>query len=209
MIDNDVNLVALEEMSIGASVGVHSMVLFWIGEGIGGALVQGGKLVRGSTGSAGELGGVLISEAPVAPGGSATFGYLEELLSEAGIAKLVAAHEIPGASVIEAVRNATQAAQKHEQFLTILGHRIATGIAGAIGILDPDMVVLAGEIGQAGGRVLAQHVTARLKTLPIAIPQIVPTAVSEHAVRAGAIELALEQTRERVFTGGSAARGLP
>lgn len=209
VVENDVNLVALEEMAVGAAKGVQTFVLFWVGEGVGGALVQAGRLVRGTTGSAGELGGAIVPERIAAPGEAVRVTLLENLLSVEGIEALLAEHGLSGGDHAEAVARAVRAAEQHAAFIEELAYRFAVGLAGAIGILDPDMVVLAGDIGQAGGRALAQRVSALLARLPIALPQIVPTAVSENAVRAGAIELALEYTRERVFTGGSAARGLP
>lgn len=209
LVENDVNLVALEEMAVGAAKGVQTFILFWVGEGVGGALVQAGRLVRGTTGSAGELGGAIVPERIAAPGEAVRVTLLENLLSIEGIDALIAAHGLASADHAAAVANAAKSAEEHAAFLDELAYRFAVGLTGAIGILDPDMVVLAGDIGQAGGRVLSQRVSARLAQLPIALPQIVPTAVSANAVRAGAIELALEYARERVFTGGSAARGLP
>jgi len=209
IVENDVNLVALEEMAVGAAKGVQTFILFFVGEGVGGALVQAGRLVRGTTGSAGELGGAVVPERLAAPGEAVRVTLLENLLSVEGIDALLTAHGLSNADHATAVQAAAADADRHGAFLDELAYRFAVGLAGAIGILDPDMVVLAGEIGQAGGRVLAQRVSALLAALPIALPQIVPTAVSAKAVRAGAIELALEYARDRVFTGGSAARGLP
>ncbi len=129
---------------------------------------------------------------------------LEELLSYSALDKLVKAHSVPGRAVLEAVRNAASAPEDHRTFLDALGYRIAAGLMGAIGILDPEMVeIVAGDVGRAGGFNLMQHVRAVLAKLPIALPQIVPAAVSDNPVRAGAVELALERTRERVFTGGA------
>lgn len=209
IVENDVNLVALEEMAVGAAKGVQTFILFWVGEGVGGALVQAGRLVRGTTGSAGELGGALVPERMAAPGEAVPVTLLENLLSVEGIDALLSAHGLGNADHAAAVVKAVEAAEEYGALLDELAYRFAVGLTGAIGILDPDMVVLAGDIGQAGGHKLAQRVSALLARLPVALPQIVPTAVSDNAVRAGAIELALDHARDRVFTGGSAARGLP
>jgi predicted NBD/HSP70 family sugar kinase len=142
------------------------------------------------------------------PGEAVRMALLDDLLDAEAIDALVARHGLAGADSEEAIRLAAQG-ETHPDFFAELSYRCAAGLTGAIGILDPEMVVLGGPVGSAGGRMLAQGVAAILRTLPIAIPQIVPTAVSSNAVRAGAVELALEHSRERVFTGGSAARGLP
>lgn len=209
LVENDVNLVALEEMAVGAAKGVQTFILFWVGDGVGAAAVIGGRLIRGSTGNAGELGGAMVPDRMARPGEPVQMALLEDLLSHEALDLLVKAHNVPGRDGLQAISLAAQAPETHGGFLAALGYRIAVGLAGAIGILDPDMVVIGGEVGRAGGRVLTQHVHAVLATLPIALPQIVPTAVTGNPVRAGAIELALEHTRERVFTGGSAARSTP
>ena len=55
LIENDVNLAALEEMSSGVARGIQSFILFWMGDGVGAGVVIDGKLLRGTTGAAGEL----------------------------------------------------------------------------------------------------------------------------------------------------------
>ena len=206
LVENDVNLVAIEEAARGAAAGVPAFILLWIGEGVGGGLVLGGKLVRGSTGSAGELGGALV---PDRPDGVVRPAMVEDLLSTAALSALMAEHGFASGEPTDNLKQAVGDIERHGPLVEAIAYRIAVSLAGAIGLVDPDMVVLGGEVGVAGGRLLAQHVSAALSRLPIAIPQIVPGGVGDNAVRAGAVELALEYARERVFTGGSAARGLP
>jgi predicted NBD/HSP70 family sugar kinase len=205
-VENDVNLVAIEEMSCGAAVDVQSVILLWLGEGVGGGLVLGGKLIRGSTGRAGELGGALVPDRPADGARPAT---AEELLSSAAIGRLLREHGFAARDIGGDLRAAGRDLGRHGKLVDELAYRIAAALAGAIGIIDPDMVVLAGDVGVAGGTPLAERVVATLSALPIAVPKIVPSAVGDHAVRAGAIELALDHAREQVFTGGTAARGLP
>lgn len=206
LVENDVNLVTIEEATRGAGIGVGAMILLWIDEGIGGGLVMGGRLVRGSTGSVGEIGGALI---PDWPGGGVTPATAEALLSSQALTTLLRQFGCPGADVAAEIEMVMRDLDTYGDLVEVLAYRIAAVLSGIIGMLDPDMVVLAGKVGIAGGTALAQRVKAILSTLPLAIPKIVPSMVGRHAVRAGAIELALEQSRERVFTGGSAARGLP
>jgi len=208
IIENDVNLVALEEMSAGAAVGVQSFILFWIGDGVGAGAVVGGKLLRGYTGMAGELGGTMVPDRMAAPGETVRMALLEDLLGPASVAALVAEHGLDGGEVAEAIARAA-AGDGHAAFFADLSYRVAAGLTGAIGILDPEMVVLGGAVGHAAGRRLSRGVVSVLSKLPIAMPQIVPSAVGRDAVRAGAIELALDHARERLFAGGSAARGQP
>ncbi|MDB5526999.1 MAG: hypothetical protein JWR51_102 [Devosia sp.] len=208
IIENDVNLVAIEEMAYGAAVSVQSFILLWISDGVGAGAVIGGRLIHGSTGTAGELGGAMVPDRFAKPGETVQMALVEDLLNIGAIEALVNRHGLKGEDGIDAIRRAALG-DRHGAFFAELGYRVAAALTGAIGILDPEMVVLGGGVGRAGGKPLCDSVTDVLRRLPIAIPQIVPTAVSSNAVRAGAVELALEHARERVFTGGSAARGLP
>ncbi|MGH3739606.1 MAG: ROK family transcriptional regulator, partial [Micromonosporaceae bacterium] len=55
-IDNDVNLAAIAEAEVGVAQDVEDFALFWVARGVGLAVVLGGKLYRGATGGAGEIG---------------------------------------------------------------------------------------------------------------------------------------------------------
>ena len=71
--ENDVNLVAVAEAHSGAAQGVDDFVLLWIGRGVGLGIMIGGKLHRGHSGAAGEVGWIPVpgsagAPRPVAPG---------------------------------------------------------------------------------------------------------------------------------------------
>src|SRR6266508_1956645 len=63
--ENDVNLAAVAEAHSGAARGVSDFVLVWVGRGVGTAVVLGGKLHRGATGAAGEIGYLPVPGSPV------------------------------------------------------------------------------------------------------------------------------------------------
>ncbi|GGT09035.1 ROK family transcriptional regulator [Streptomyces chromofuscus] len=63
--ENDVNLVALAEQRLGAARGHDDFVLLWNEGGLGAALVLGGRLHRGWTGGAGEVGFLPVPGAPL------------------------------------------------------------------------------------------------------------------------------------------------
>lgn len=56
LLENEVNLAAVAEHRLGAASGRPDFVLLWLDEGVGGAVVLDGRLRRGSSGGAGELG---------------------------------------------------------------------------------------------------------------------------------------------------------
>jgi predicted NBD/HSP70 family sugar kinase len=65
LIENDVNLAATAEHAIGAAAGADDFVLMWIGTGVGLATTLGGRLHRGVSGAAGEIGWLPVPGAPV------------------------------------------------------------------------------------------------------------------------------------------------
>jgi predicted NBD/HSP70 family sugar kinase len=89
---------------------------------------------------------------------------------------------------------------KHgELFLDALAARIAIGAAAVCAVLDPGCVVLAGEIGRAGGEALATRVAeglARMTPLPT---EVRAGAVEGSAVLRGAVLTAMDAAQNRLF----------
>src|SRR4029077_20841335 len=65
LIENDVNLAAMAEHAVGAAAGTGDFALLWLDIGLGLAIVLGGRLHRGVTGAAGEIGWLAVPGAPV------------------------------------------------------------------------------------------------------------------------------------------------
>jgi predicted NBD/HSP70 family sugar kinase len=63
--ENDVNLAAVAEQRLGAARGHEDFVLLWNEEGLGAAIVLGGRLHRGWTGGAGEVGFLPVPGTPL------------------------------------------------------------------------------------------------------------------------------------------------
>jgi predicted NBD/HSP70 family sugar kinase len=199
-IENDVNLAAMAEHELGAARGVDDFVLVWMGVGLGLATILGGRLHRGARGAAGEIGYLPVPGVPLpedlthpASGGfrSLADGREVRLLAERyGFRAPVAA---------EAVAAAVTAAQAGDPggtgFLADLGRRVAVGVAAIAVTLDPQLVVLGGEVGQAGGEALAGRVSAEVSRICPVTPDVVPTAVPDAPVLRGALLAAVSQAR--------------
>ena len=72
-IDNDANVAALAEHRFGAAKGARHSLMLTLGTGVGGGVVIDDRLFRGSTGSAGELGHMVIDkDGPPCPGPATT-----------------------------------------------------------------------------------------------------------------------------------------
>lgn len=82
-LENDVRLAALGEARLGAGRGAATMVAVWVGTGIGGAVIRGGKIHTGHNRNAGEIGMTRIDFRRVKPGSFE--GTLESIAAKVGI----------------------------------------------------------------------------------------------------------------------------
>jgi predicted NBD/HSP70 family sugar kinase len=64
LLENEVNLAAIAEHRLGAAAGRDDFVMLWLDEGVGGAVVLGGRLRRGASGGAGEVGRLELAGVP-------------------------------------------------------------------------------------------------------------------------------------------------
>ena len=217
LIENDVNLAAIAERSVGAAVGLDDFVLLWVGVGIGLATVLGGQLHRGASGAAGEIGWLPVPGAPVTsnvrhPAGGglqwlAGAGPVRALAEQYGFGDQRATAAVRGAveatSGLSLTNYADSPSAAHSDadvaraaaFLDELAHRVALGATAVCAVLDPGLVVLGGEVGLAGGQALADRVSAEVRRMCPVQPHVVPTAVSSEPVLRGALITAVDQAR--------------
>ncbi|WP_328963348.1 ROK family transcriptional regulator [Streptomyces virginiae] len=217
--ENDVNLAAVAEQRLGAARGHEDFVLLWNEEGLGAALVLGGRLHRGWTGGAGEVGFLPVPGRPlVRQVTRANSGGYQELAGVEGLPRLAAelgveppdtpgtagAPDAPhGPEVAAAVALLARAAAAPEgaqlRFLQSYATALATGLASVVAVLDPEIVVLSGAAISAGGEPLRALLEAELAELAPSRPRLVPGEVRERPVLHGALESALAATRDEVF----------
>jgi predicted NBD/HSP70 family sugar kinase len=207
-IENDVNLMALAEMDGGVAAGVENFALVVIDDGVGAAVVVRRQLLRGFTGGAGEIDYVPVPDRASVSSGSDRFGAkLGDLLSPAGIGKLAAAHGLAATDPVEAVSFEAKNSEAGRAFLADFALRIATGLAAIVTVIDPELIMLGGKFGAAGGADLAALVKEKLSevlTAPAAsTTDIVPCPVVAGAALSGAVRAALVHAREKAFETGS------
>jgi len=171
VVDNDATCATVGEWAYGAAAGTSDVLMVTLGTGIGGGIVTGGHMVRGTNGFAGEIGYMVVNPAgPVCPCGRR--GCWERYASGSGLGRLArdAAHAGHLSAVVslaegdpEAVRgeHVTQAALAGDAdaraVLEELGWWLALGLANLAKILDPDTIVVGG--GLVGAvRLVLQHV---------------------------------------------------
>ncbi|MFJ5935743.1 ROK family transcriptional regulator [Streptomyces sp. NPDC003444] len=207
--ENDVNLVALAEQRLGAARGHSDFALLWNEEGIGAALVLGGRLHRGFTGGAGELGFMPVPGTPlVRQVTKANSGGYQELAGVQSVPRIARALGIdtpeqpyvPVASGLLAhAAGAADGDPRHAALLDQYAERVAIGLSSVVAVLDPELIVLSGEVLVAGGEPLRARVQSALADLAASRPRLVTAAVLRRPVLRGALESALAATRDEVF----------
>lgn len=193
VVENETNLAALAEQRLGAARDLDSFVLLWLGAGVGAAVVLDGRLRRGASGGAGEIGFLPVPGTGGLPSATDCGGGFHALAGRDAVTALAAEHGFRG-PVEEAVAGAAG-----EAFLDALAERLALGAAAVAAVLDPGCVVLAGELGRAGGPALAARVADRLTTLTPVPTEVRATALGGPAVLAGARLAAREAAQEVLF----------
>ncbi|WP_250298461.1 ROK family transcriptional regulator [Streptomyces sp. A 4/2] len=206
--ENDVNLAAIAEQRLGAARGHDDFVLLWNEEGVGAAVVLGGRLHRGFTGGAGEVGFMPVPGAPlVRQVTKVNAGGFQELAGSQALARLAGELGIenigPGSHTEMAGRLITEAAAAEEgpyrRLLEVFATAVATGLASLVAVLDPELLVLSGDLMVAGGEPLRALVQSELAELAASRPRLVLGSVREKPVLRGALESALATTRDDVF----------
>lgn len=208
-VENNVNLVALAEQAHGAAKGHPDFVLLWADEGIGSAIVLGGRMHRGATGGAGEVGYMPTPGAPTAreAGRYANHGY-QALTGGPAVLKLLRSYGVRGQDFRQAIANAVRAAEEgtgHKADdaragLRDIAARVAVGLAAMTSVIDPGLIVLTGGVVLSGGEPLRELIEHELHALTIARPQLRLSTVEGNPVLAGALDLALDTVRDEVFS---------
>ncbi|MEV6674330.1 ROK family transcriptional regulator [Streptomyces sp. NPDC051162] len=205
VIENDVNLAAVAEQHDGTAQDFDDFVLVWAAEGVGAAVVLGGNLLRGATGGAGEIGYMPLPGAPLARGGEdATAGPdggggFQMLVASPAVLALAATHGIDATTAREALTLAATTPGGGDDLLAELGRRLAIGLAAVVAVVDPELVVLSGEVCQAGGERLRSMVEAELTGLSLPRPLLRLSAVQGSPILTGALRVALAAARDTVF----------
>jgi predicted NBD/HSP70 family sugar kinase len=200
MFENDVNLAAIAEQHSGAAIGAKDFVLIWLDRGVGTAVVLNGRLHRGSVGAAGEIGYLPVAGTQVSRDASRRSKSGFRTLADAAAVKAIAkTHGFKAAGAADSIRAAIAAGTAGSPFLDELARRISLGVASVGLVLDPELVVLAGDVGAAGGADLAQRVQHEVAAIAVVSPRVVATEVASEPVLNGAILTGLDAVREEVF----------
>lgn len=185
-VDNDVNWAALAERELGNATDLDDFVLCYLGEGIGGAVVIGGSVVRGSRGLAGEL---AYARTTGRGGRSRTL-----------VACLQGWDLLQPGSVAIDVRRVRSVLEGRSAADRRRAGEIAGAVAGVlssiVALLDPQGVLVGGPWGNTPG--FLDLVVDRLPPSAGAVLVLRPTALTEAPYRAGVRSRAVAAARRAV-----------
>lgn len=198
---NDVRLAAVAEM---AARGTRDFALLWMGAGLGLAHVSGGQVLAGARGGAGEVGYMPVPGADVPRSvRRRNTGGFQSLIGAPAVRALLADAGFGARTAEVALRRAAAAADTGNaaarQALDQLAGRVATGLAAICSVIDPPLVVLAGDVGTAGGEALRLRVQRELDEISMSRPPVETTAVAARPVLLGAVRAAVARARDAAF----------
>lgn len=211
LIENDANAAGWAEFRFGAAREFNSMAMLTLGTGVGGAVVDGGRLMRGGFGIAGELGHITVVRDGLLCG-CGRLGCVEQYAS--GTAILRSANELADSSDplglrLRELRDQAGQLSGHEAYqavsendpgalklLQTAAAHLACAMGSIVAVLDPEVFVIGGGLSDLGERLLQPLRKELEKQLPARgfRPQakVVGAKFSNQAGLIGVAELARE-----------------
>ncbi len=194
-VENDANLGALSEYTWGAARGRSEVVYLKVSSGIGAGLVSDGRLQRGVSGTAGEIGHMVLADGgPVCRCGNR--GCLETLASSRAVADLLAASRREPMSTQQLLELSAGGDTAAQRLIADAGRAIGVAVASLCNILNPQCVVVGGDLGAAGDVLLDPiHDVVRRMAVPSAVAdlELIAGVLGERAEMLGALALVLHQ----------------
>jgi len=210
VIDNDANLAALGSARFGVGSHLDSFIMITLGTGVGGGIIFQNKIYRGTTGSAGELGHVIINyHGPLSY--SNTRGGIEAYLGQRFLSRyasdIIRQHPKnplyiefhKDFELLEPVDLSREANNGNELAIDILrktGQKLGYAIVNYIHILDIRKIVVSGGVAKAGKWILEPaKETAKELLMPPFLEdfEIIYESLGNEAALLGAASLAFEE----------------
>jgi predicted NBD/HSP70 family sugar kinase len=194
--DNDANLGTLAEAAYGAARSVGDVIYVKVASGIGAGVLLGGRLHRGATGIAGEIGHVLVDpQGRLCRCGSR--GCLETVAAAPALLELL--RDTRGAELTlgDVVRLARDGDVGTRRLVADSGRAVGRVLADLCNVLNPELLVLGGELAVAGDPLIdgVRESLARF-ALPAAADAVRVTAgvLGDRAELLGALALVIADT---------------
>jgi glucokinase len=194
-VDRDTVIAAIGEGLVGAARGERDYVYVTVSTGVGGAIVSGGRMLRGATNTAGEIGHWPVAlEGPRC--GCGSFGCVESFAGGRNLALQFGSRD--AGDVFRAARAGD------ERALALVGRAEAAVAALAVGLvngLNPSLIVVGGGIAEHEPEHVLEPMRRAIRERALAVPagaaQVVPAALGADVGMIGAVLSAQERAAGR------------
>jgi predicted NBD/HSP70 family sugar kinase len=198
-IENDANLGALAELTWGAGQGCSNFAYVKAATGIGAGLVLDGRLLRGASGTAGELGHTTLDQA-----GALCYcgnrGCLETVASGPAIVGLVTRATGETLTLVTVIERAIAGDVRCRRAISDAGREIGVAVAGLCNLFNPERVIIGGQLSRAGDLLLQPlRESVRRHAVQAAAEHVdvVQAVFVERAELLGSVALALRASAPR------------
>lgn len=207
-LDNDANVATIGEFMFGAGKGTENMIFFTVSTGVGGGAILNGKIFRGSTSNALEIGHATVAADSGLRCNCGNIGCLEALASGTAIGRR--AKDAVSTNVETSLKKYDNVTSYEVFVESAAGDKVAIdirdtalnylgiGVANAIATFDPDMVVIGGGVSKAGDVVfekVQEVVNTRCFKSMAEHCKVVPAGLGTDAGVVGAVALALLESK--------------
>ena len=196
-IENDANLGALAELTWGSGRGCANFAYIKVATGVGAGLVVDGSLLRGASGTAGELGHTTLNES-----GALCYcgnrGCLETVASGPAILRLVGRDEGESLTLGGVIELAAQGDVRCRRAISDAGREIGVAVAGLCNLINPERIVVGGLLSRAGD-LLLQPIRDSIRRYTVLAAaecvDVVPATFVERAELLGSLALAIRRAK--------------
>ena len=199
VVDNDGNVAAVAEWTLGAGRGTQDFVMLTLGTGIGGGLVLGGRPYRGGHGAGAELGHMVVDvDGPPCGGSCPGRGHLEALASGSAATRVARENGYDGSHALVAA--AQEGDERAVELLAGIGRHLGAGMVTLVNVFVPEVIAVGGGFGRAGELLLgpARDIVAAEALDPGRdIVRVVPAELGAEAGLVGAGLVAIESVAAR------------
>ncbi len=192
LLENDANLAALGDRWRGAAAGVDDVVVILASERLGSGVIDGGRLLHGRGGGAGELAFLEHMDGVGDTFGIAAMARTWAAEALAGKAKTSLREFGAGGVEAEQVFDAAAAGDAvATKILDRLADRMARVIGAVATMVNPELVVIGGAVANSAG-VLLGPITERLTDYTATPPRVAVSPLGDSVVTVGAVRCALD-----------------
>jgi glucokinase len=213
-IDNDVNAAILAEHRFGAARGARNAVMIALGTGIGGGMILGGRVYRGTHGAGAELGHMVVDiDGPPCQGNCPNHGCIEAVASGTALGRegTAAAEQAPDSALGRALdtegevsgQAVTDAAlagdETAREVVALIGRRLGVAFSSLANIFEPEVIVVGGGV-IAAGELLLEPARDELRARalpPMNRAQVAAAELGENAGMIGAATMAQIELEEQ------------